>query len=87
MAVSFGAGLGGYLAEKQKLTFWERRVKKIVDAPGSERRTRFLKILESRAREHLGVGATAKIDWSSIDWAALLSAILKFLLMILPLFL
>lgn len=86
-AVTFAAGLGGYLAGKPKLNIWQKRLKKVLDARPSTRRTWFLKALEARARDHLGVSATAAIDWSAINWSELLTAILKFLLMILPLFL
>lgn len=86
MATSFAAGLDGYLSSLPKLNKWQSRLKAVIDGKPGWARSLFLRILESHARAQLGIGATEKIDWSQVDWAALLTAILKFLLMILPLF-
>lgn len=86
-AMTFAQGLGAHLESKKKLTFWDRRLKKIIDAKPSKRRTAILERLEREARTKLGKSGVAKIDWSSIDWKAVLSFIIKLLMMLAPLFL
>lgn len=86
-AVSFAQGLGAHLESKKRTNFWERRLKKIVDAKPSKRRTAILERLEKEARVKLGVSAVAKIDWGNIDWKAVLSFIIKLLMLLAPLFL
>lgn len=87
MAKTFAGGLRGYLDGKKRLNRWESRLRKVLDKPPSRLKDWFLRTLEARVREHLKIGATAAIDWGSIDWAAVLTAVLQFLLMILPLIL
>jgi len=87
VAVSFATGLSDHLAGKSKLSFWEKRLKKILDAKPSARRTKILNALESSARAHLGVSAAEKIDWQSIDWQKVLDFILKLIMILAPFFL
>lgn len=87
MAASFATALGAHLEAKPKPKLLERRLLKIINSPPSKRRTAILKALETRARDKLGVGATAAIDWEKIDWQKVLDFLLKLLVILLPLFL
>lgn len=71
----------------KKLSRWEKKLQKILDAKPSARRTRILNRMESHARVGLGLSATAKIDWSKIDWAKVFDFIMKLILALLPLLL
>lgn len=82
---TFASALGAHLDEKPKLSFLERRLKKILDAKPSKRRTAILQLMEARARDRMGFGATEKIDWSAIDWAKILDFLLKLLAILGPL--
>ena len=82
---TFAVGLSDHLASKPKLTLLERRLKRLLDAKPSKRRTVILAILEGRARDRLGLGDKVGIDWSKIDWAKVLDFLLKLLAIIAPL--
>lgn len=82
---TFATALGGHLRGKKKLKFLERRLLKIVEAKPSKRRTAILNLLETRARDKMGVGATEAIDWGQIDWQKILDFILKLLAILGPL--
>lgn len=61
-----------------------RKIGRILAMPkSSPRRKRRLAFMNLRAREHLG--KTGAIDWSSVDWMALLKLFLQILMMILAL--
>ena len=85
MATTFASALSAHLATKKKPGLLQRRLQRILDAKPSKRRTAILAALETRARDRLGVGATAAIDWSAIDWSKVLDFILKLLAIIGPL--
>ena len=85
MTNSFAVGLRDHLATKKKPTLLQRRLKRILDARPSKRRSAILEALETRARDKLGVGATEKIDWDSIPWDKILSFLLQLLTILLPL--
>ena len=87
MATTFAAGLGGYLAEKPKLTKQEKRLQEILDAKPSRLRTALLRAMEAHARAHLGIGPKEKIDWSAVDWQKVFSFILQLFMFLAPLFL
>ena len=82
---NFATALGSHLEAKKKPKFLERRLLRIIRAKPSKRRTAILNALETRARDKLGVGATAAIDWGNIDWEKILDFILKLLAIIGPL--
>jgi hypothetical protein len=87
VAKTFAVGLADHLRTKKRLTFWERRLQKIVEAKPSKRRTAILERLEAAARVQLGVSADAAIDWGAVDWAKILDFILKLIALLAPLFL
>lgn len=75
---TFESGLRAHLASKTKLSVKEKRVQRILDLPAdSAKRQRVLERMEDTARGNLG--AVGKIDWSAIDWEAILAFIVKLL--------
>lgn len=60
-----------------------KRILALIDAPLSAKRTRALVRMERHAAAHLDVTAE-NIDWSSIDWRAVLVSLLRFLAALLP---
>lgn len=86
--MTFEEALGEQLRAKKRLTFWEKRLLKLIDARPSKRRTRVLERLRAHAATALEIkGDPAAIDWSKIDWAKVLDFVLKIILALLPLLL
>ena len=96
MAGSFEQGAKRYLGSKNKseLTAGERRMLRVFNLPTSDkRRGRIINRWQRATVDHLkdelkdewGERAQS-IDWESIDWAALISKIIKILMAILALF-
>lgn len=81
-AKSFAGGLQSHLKGKESLSFSERRLLRILNEPDSPRRDRQIARMERFARAELNQPSGA-IDWTAIDWGA----ILRLLLTLLPLFL
>lgn len=71
----------------KRLTLWEKKLKKLLDAKPSARRTRLLNRMEGHVRVALGKSPTEAIDWSKVDWNKVFDFIMKLLLAILPLLL
>ena len=77
------------ISGRKNLSAKERRVLRILqdETPGP-----LVKMRQRRMEEHVRVGLKGelppgKIDWSAIDWGALLDKILKILVTVLPLIL
>lgn len=87
MQQSFADNLQEQLESKSSLSFRENRILEILQGRPSARRTRQIARMEAHTRAHLGMGGNESIDWSSIDWAALLQTILQLLMALLPLLL
>ncbi len=85
MATSFADGLSAAVAGRSDR--WSKRIAAILDGPDSRAKRWFLKRAEADARLKLGLGDKVGIDWSKIDWAAILDFILKLAAIILPLIL
>ena len=84
----FAANLSAQLEAKPKLSMREQRIKSILDAPPSKRKDRRLARMENHARAAINADPkTGAIDWSTIDWAKLLSTIIDILAKLLPLIL
>src|SRR5690348_10507077 len=66
---------------------WSKRILAILNGPDSRLKRWFLKRAEADARLKLDLGDKVGIDWSSIDWQAILDFILKLAAIILPLIL
>ena len=76
--MNFETALRDALAKSGK-----RNVIRQIDAEIGPVKQLILKRMERRVRTELGLGPNEKIDWSKIDWAALLKTLLPILLMIL----
>ena len=88
MSKAFERELSAHLESKPRLNTSEKRIQRILDLPKSNpRRKRVLAQIEMAATHQLqGNGGTTAIDWSSIDWEALLAGIMKLIQMIIALF-
>ncbi len=89
---TFEVGLKDALADRPARGLWDRRLRQLLDAKPSARRTRILARLERHVAAELvehGVKGAGEVgfDWSSIDWGKVLDFIMKLVLMLLPLFL
>lgn len=82
-AKSFAGALQSQLAASANKGFAERHYLRILNGPDSPRRDRQIARMERLVRAELDLAPSAAIDWQNIDW----SAVLRFLLAILPLFL
>lgn len=73
--------------------YYSDRIKGLLDAPDSLRKRVALHMLENHAAAHVKnyygdnvpVDAAGAIDWSKIDWPAVLGVLLKILVALLPL--
>lgn len=71
----------------KRLSRMEKRLKKLLDAKPSARRTRILERMERHARVALDLHEDARIDWSKVDWSKVFDFVMKLILMLLPLLL
>lgn len=98
---TFEQALREQLEQSPKRRFRGKRLLALLDAPPSDRRTRVLARLERYAVARLeDDGVTVPVvqytdpdgtvaegrDWSQVDWAKVFEIVLKFLLVLLPLF-
>lgn len=84
---SFAGELQRQLIERGSLSSGERRVLRILNAPDSPRRDRQLDRMERHVRVQLDLHPTDAVDWSAIDWPAMLEIVLRLLVALLPLLL
>jgi hypothetical protein len=69
--------------------YWAGEVTKILNAPDSLRKRLILRRFESHATAHLQDDpdtprdATGAIDWANVDWAKVLTTLLKILVVVL----
>ncbi len=69
--------------------YWAGEVTKILNAPDSFRKRLIMRRFEAYATSHLADepdtprDATGAIDWSKVDWAQVLTTLLKVLVVIL----
>ena len=61
-----------------------KKILAILNARPSKRRTRQIDRMSAHTAAHLGIDEGLGIDWSVIDWSAVLQVILKLLLALLP---
>ncbi len=81
--MNFEDALREQIEARPRLGLKGRRIRAILDARPSKRRTRQLERMEAHAAAVVGKPAGA-IDWSAIDWAKLFEQILALLLALLP---
>ena len=81
--MNFEDALRDQIESRPRLGLKGRRIRAILDARPSKRRTRQLERMEAHAAAVVGKPAGA-IDWSAVNWPALFEKILAVLLAILP---
>ncbi len=80
-ATAFGAALDANPTVEPEIA---AKVKKILASPNGLLKRILVNRMEHAAAAHLDDGAGA-IDWSKVDWTAVLGFILKLLVILLPL--
>jgi hypothetical protein len=94
MSVSFEQALGdGIKNDPDANPFYADRITALLASPDSLRKRVVMRMLERHAVAHIegtyGDSAprdeTGAIDWSKIDWASVLTTLLKILVALLPL--
>ena len=89
MATDFASNLQAHLEAHPEIK--RPRLKRVLAAPDSPHRTRVLARIEAHVAIHFDDKVTRDaagvIDWSAIDWPALLAQIVAFIEKILPLIL
>jgi hypothetical protein len=73
------------LLRKPKLSAGEYRILCILQNKRSKRRARRIARMEAHARAAIAEGR--EVDWSAVDWSAILKQILEVLVKLLPLIL
>lgn len=84
----YASGLKATLESTPDLKRKGQRWLRVLKARPSKLRTLRLGLMEARCRAELiarGYGEDGKIDWSKIDWKAIISIVLQVLAVILPL--
>lgn len=79
----FATAFRAALTAKPKLSGREMRILKVLDEPPSKAKSRKLARIERRVRTEFGIGEKEAIDWSAIDWQALIQTVIKIIELIL----
>ncbi len=94
MSLDFAEALGAGIANDPDANpYYADRITNLLASPDSIRKRVVLRMLENHAEAHVKNyygdatprDETGAIDWSKIDWAAVLTTLLKILVALLPL--
>ena len=61
-----------------------KRILAILNGPATRRRERIVARMERQTRVVMNIKDDVEVDWSKVDWKAVIEIVLKFLLALLP---